>query len=146
MTSGSSYVDSCLLLSLLMGDSGYLAAEAWLGLQEAKPLWISHWVILEIAGVIALCERRGELDPQNAQDIRNTFKQFQQERLALVEPRAQDFLLAQEWLHQSNQITLRSGDALHLAIAKRHELALCSADRALIKAGLALGVPCELVG
>ena len=146
MTSHSSYVDSCVLLSLLIGDSGYSAAEAWLGSREDKPLWISHWVMLEIAGVLALGERRGELDPQNAQVIRKTFKQFQQERLSLVEPRAPDFLQAQEWLLQPNQLTLRSGDALHLAIAKRHGLALCSADRALVKAGVALGVPCELVG
>jgi len=139
-------VDRCVLLSLLIGDSGYAAAEAWLCSQENRPLWISHWVLLEIAGVIALNQRRRELSPQEAEAIRQTFTQFRQERLSLIEPRATDFLQAQEWLRRPDQLPLRSGDALHLAMAKRHALSLCSTERTPVNAGRDLGVSCVFLG
>jgi predicted nucleic acid-binding protein len=145
-SSSAVYVDSCVLLSLLIGDSGYAAAETWLCSQEDRPLWISHWVLLEIAGVIALNQRRRDLSPQEAEAMRQTFTQFRQERLSLIEPRAADFLQAQEWLQRPDQLPLRSGNALHLAMAKRHALSLCSADRTLVNAGRNLGVPCLFLG
>jgi len=86
------YVDSCLLLSLFLGDSGYGAAETWLLLQGDQPLWVSHWVLLEL-----------EL--------------FRQQRLSLIEPRGGDFLQARHLLQEFKAVALRSGDALHLALA-----------------------------
>jgi len=40
---------------------------------------------------------------------------------------------------------LRSGDALHLAMAKRQSLTIASADQGLTKAAEALGLPCQLI-
>ena len=38
----SAYVDSCVLLSLFLGDSGYEDGERWLLSQRDQTLWISH--------------------------------------------------------------------------------------------------------
>jgi predicted nucleic acid-binding protein len=43
-------------------------------------------------------------------------------------------------LQDTNSPALRSGDALHLAIAQREQLTLVTADKALIQAAHHLGV------
>jgi predicted nucleic acid-binding protein len=114
----AAYVDSCVLLSLLLGDSGYTDSERWLINQGDQTLWISHWVLLEVAGVIATCVRRGQLTAEQAQTIGSEFESFRQERLTLIEPRGTDFLQARQWLERCLHLPLRSGDALHLALAQ----------------------------
>lgn len=140
------YLDSCVLLSLFLGDSGYEASEQWLCSQDGADLWISHWVLLEFAGVIATCRRRGQISAERAGLIEGEFECFRQERLSLLEPRGADFLQARQWLQQGPGLPLRSGDALHLALAKRHQLTLTSADHDLGKAAQALGLSVQLIG
>jgi predicted nucleic acid-binding protein len=142
----SAYVDSCVLLSLFLGDSGYEDGERWLLSQRDQTLWISHWVLLEFAGVIATCRRRGQLTAEQAQAIGAEFERFRQERLTLIEPRGADFLQARQWLERSDHLPLRSGDALHLALAQRHQLLLVTADRALVRCAESLGLPTHVIG
>ena len=142
----AAYVDSCVLLSLLLGDSGYTDSERWLINQGDQTLWISHWVLLEVAGVIATCVRRGQLTAEQAQTIGSEFESFRQERLTLIEPRGTDFLQARQWLEQCLHMPLRSGDALHLALAQRQQLTVVSADRALARCAESLGLPLQLIG
>lgn len=142
----AAYVDSCVLLSLLLGDSGYTDSERWLINQGDQTLWISHWVLLEVAGVISTCVRRGQLTAEQAQTIGSEFESFRQERLTLIEPRGTDFLQARQWLERCLHLHLRSGDALHLALAKRQQLTVVSADRALARCAESLGLPLQLIG
>lgn len=147
MAGQASYVDSCVLLSLFLGDSGFAAAETWLLDQGSRPLWISHWVLLEAAGVLALCIRRGDLSSQQAAAIQAEFEAFRRERLSLIEPRGVDFLQARQWLLAGPGATelacvLRSADALHLAMAQRNGLELVTADGALARAALQLELSC----
>ena len=135
------YGDRCVLLSLLLGDSGYTDSERWLINQGDQTLWISHWVLLEVAGVIATCVRRGQLTAEQAQTIGSEFESFRQERLTLIEPRGTDFLQARQWLERCLHLPLRSGDALHLALAQRQQLTVVSADRALARCAESLELP-----
>jgi hypothetical protein len=98
---GPVYLDSCVLLSLFLGDSGFDASETWLLSRDGTELWISHWVLLEFAGVVATCVRRGQLTAERARWIESEFECFRQERLRLLEPRGSDFLQARQWLQQS---------------------------------------------
>lgn len=139
------YLDSCVVLSLFLGDNGYGAAERWLLAQADQRLWVSHWVLLEFSGVVALCLRRGELTAQRCQAIHAEFECFRQERLGLLEPRGADYLQARHWLQEFKGPPLRSGDALHLAMAKRQSLTIASADQGLVKAAEALGLPFQLI-
>ena len=142
----AAYVDSCVLLSLFLGDSGYTDSERWLINQGDQTHWISHWVLLEVAGVIATCVRRGQLTAEQAQTIGSEFESFRQERLTLIEPRGTDFLQARQWLERCLHLPLRSGDALHLALAQRQQLTVVSSDRALARCAESLGLPLQLVG
>lgn len=134
------YLDTCVVFSLFLADHGYGAAEQWLISQGKAPILVSHWLLVEFAGVVALCQRRGDLSPKRAAAIHSEFHCFRCERLQLVEPRASDFLQAQAWLQTSSGPPLRGADALHLAIAQRENLTLTTADRALIQAAHNLGV------
>lgn len=141
------YVDSCVLLSLFLGDSGFTAAERWMLGQGERPLWVSHWVLVEVAAVIAVCVRRGELTASRGSAIHSEFAGFRQQRLALIEPRGADFLQAERWLHaalhcQQPRAWLRAADALHLAISQHHALELATADGELIRAAEQLHLPC----
>jgi predicted nucleic acid-binding protein len=133
-------VDTCVLLSLFLNDAGFPAAEQWFLSQGCAPLWVSHWVLLEFAGVVSLCVRRGALTEDRAGAIHAEFECLRRERLQLLEPRGTDFLLARQWMQEVGSLPLRSGDALHLAIASRQQLILTTADQALIQAAAALGL------
>ena len=110
-----------------------------------QPLWVSHWVLLEFSGVVELCLRRGYLTAQRGLAIHAEFDCFRQERLGLLEPRGVDYLQAHQWLQEFKGPPLRTGDALHLAIVKRQNLTIASADQGLVKAAETLSLPCQLI-
>jgi len=100
-------------------------------------------VLLEFASATAVRLRRGELASAKAEPVRATLELFCRERLGRLEPRGEDFLRARQWLEQAPACGLKGADALHLAIAHRHELPLITADQTLIKAAEALGIPAQ---
>lgn len=134
------YLDTCILFSLLVPDSGSRAALDWFSGQKEQPIWLSHWTWLELTGVLALCGRRGDLNSERLQLIHQEADAFRRERLSLVEVLSADFLQAQAWLRQHPDKPLRSGDALHLAIAQRTQLRLHTADQQLLNVAGALGL------
>lgn len=139
------YVDTCLLVSLFHGDSGYRSAETWLASITDQNLWISHWVLLEFASATAVRLRRGDLMPPKAGAMQAALETFRQERLALLEPRGEDFLLARDWIQAAAESGLRAADGLHLALARRQGLRLASADQTLVAAARTLGIETDLV-
>jgi predicted nucleic acid-binding protein len=137
------YLDTCVVVSLFHNDSGYAAAETWLAGSGQQPLWISHWVLVEFASATALRMRRRELNSSRATRIQEELENFRRERLGLLEPCAEDFLLARRWIVEEQGLSLRAGDALHLAVAHRHRFPLVSADQTLLAAAHQLG--CEIL-
>ena len=89
-----SYVDTRVLVSLFHGDSGLGAAEAWLIAAADQVIWISHWVLLEFASATAMRLRRGDLAIARAAALQAALEDFRRERLAMLEPRGEDFLVA----------------------------------------------------
>ena len=132
------YLDTCILFSLLVPDSGSNAALRWFSGQEDQPIWLSHWTWLEFTGVLALCCRRGDLNSERLEVIHQEAETFRRERLSLVEVVSADFLQAQTWLQHLPLTPLRSGDALHLAIAQRTQMRLHTADQQLLNVAAAL--------
>jgi predicted nucleic acid-binding protein len=102
------YLDTCVLMSLFHNDSGYAAAEFWLAASRQQPLWISHWVLVEFASATALRMRRRELSGSRATRIQEELENFQRERLGLLEPCAEDFLLARGWIVEERNLSLRA--------------------------------------
>ncbi len=93
-----------------------------------------------------MSQRRGELVISRIEALQEALEHFRNERLGMVEPRGDDFLLARAWVQELASSGLRAADALHLAVAHRHELTLVSADRTLVTAAQQLQTRAELVG
>jgi predicted nucleic acid-binding protein len=140
-----SYVDTCVLVSLFHGDGGYGAAEAWLISAADQVIWISHWVLLEFASATAVRLRRGDLAIARAAALQSALEDFRRERLAMLEPRGEDFLVARHWIESGGAGGLRAADGLHLALAHRQGLRLVSADKLLVSVAHSLGIEAELV-
>ena len=100
------YLDTCVLVSLFHNDSGYAAAEFWLAASRQQPLWISHWVQVEFASATALRLRRRELSGSRTTRIQEELENFQRERLGLLGPCAEDFLLARRWIVEERNLSL----------------------------------------
>jgi hypothetical protein len=114
---GSFYLDTCLLMSLFHNDAGYAAAAAWLATVDEGELWISHLVLLEFAFATAVRRRRGELLAGRVEAVRAALELFCRERLGMLEPRGDDFLLARGWLQGDASLGLGAAEALHRALA-----------------------------
>ena len=98
-----------------------------------------------------MSQRRGELVISRIEALQEALEQFRNERLGMVEPRGDDFLLARAWVQELSKSGLRAADALHLdalhlAVTHRHGLTLVSADRTLVTAARQLQIRAELVG
>ena len=145
MTGKSFYLDTCLLVSLAFGDGGFPALEIWLEQAQSSSLWISQLVILELSDVLARSQRRGDRSAGQVAGMHLMLSEFAKERLGLLEPRSPDFERACEWVKDSRSPALRGADALHLAIAQSHNLELITADRALVQAAQARGIPCLML-
>lgn len=64
----------------------------------------------------------------------------------VLEPASEDFRLARGFLLHDTSLGLRGPDALHLAIAVRHDEVLHTLDRTLLECAHALGVPATDAG
>jgi len=69
------YLDTCVVLSLFLADHGYSAAEQWLRNQRSSPILVSHWLLVEFAGVVALCRRRIRMLSPRTPSTRGTRRQ-----------------------------------------------------------------------
>jgi hypothetical protein len=71
-------------------------AERWFLDQGNLPFWVSHWALVEFAGAVSLCRRRGDLTNDRAAAIHKESECFRRERLQLLEPGGTDVLQARQ--------------------------------------------------
>ena len=102
-------------------------------------LAISQWVRVEVSSVLGRLVRMGELDASAAAAADVRFEAIIDESFVVLSPTAADYGLAKTYLGRY-AIGLRSGDALHLAIAANNMAeTIFTLDRSLLAAGTALG-------
>lgn len=94
---------------------------------------ISHWTITEFHSAIALKVRSGQLPADRQLPVLSRFEEIVQTYFECWNIKQQDYLDAarftNEWRYR-----LRSGDALHLAIARSHHARMISLDDDLLRA------------
>lgn len=106
---------------------------------------ISSLCEVELMSALARKIRDQSLALSDAERIVTKFNEHVQSGLYLhLTLSEQHYLLARNWL-QSFQTTLRSLDALHLAIASSTNLQLVTADKALAVAATELGVATQFL-
>ena len=115
------YLDTNVLLSVLLTDSTTTAAETWMAQQTAS-LAISTWSIAEFHGNVALRARKKEIPSRMAAEIFEEFDTDFSGRVTTLPVTDAAHQRAAHWL-RSPDCALQTADALHLAIALEYDAA-----------------------
>jgi predicted nucleic acid-binding protein len=138
------YLDTSLLVPLLIREPGTPRVQAFLSASAAKALLISPWTITEFSSALALKERVGSISHQERRAALTMFDKFRSLRMELVSMEAADFEAAAR-LCDASVAALRAGDALHLAVCRRVRGSLATMDQGLAAAGQEAGLAVELI-
>ena len=113
--------------------------QAWLGRQPSGELAISDWIATEFSAALSIKMRTGQLADGTRADALALFARLRAESVVILPISGLHFRLAAHFAGE-HTVVLRAPDALHMAICADHGATLCTLDRRLGAAGLALGV------
>lgn len=133
------YLDTSLLVSALTNEPRTAETQNWLAEQPPEQLTISDWVITEFSGALSLKLRNRQLSTTNRADALAMFTTLTEASFSVLPLSRLESHTAARFADQYTT-GLRSGDALHLAVAANHGLKLCSLDHGLVQAAETLGV------
>lgn len=134
------YADTNILLSIFCPDALTEAAFLWYRQSDA-PVALSTWTVTEFRANIGIRVRRSELTRVTGQAAMQRLDAAIKANMRLLAPLAEHFNIANEWLAKPD-CALRSGDALHLAIAMERRCSqLVTFDRAFGSAARKLKLP-----
>jgi len=137
------YLDTCVLAAYYCPEP--LSVAVGKALRHVTLPATSRLVACELSSALSQKVRSGELSRSSAGAVLAQFKKHLRDghfRSVEIGPREYD--LAEEWLN-SFSTPLRALDALHLAVAASHGLALLTTDKALAVAAKSLGVQSKLI-
>ncbi|MET3612047.1 putative nucleic acid-binding protein [Rhizobium aquaticum] len=137
------YVDTSVFIRALTQEAGWEAILQWLHVQPGGSLVISPWTLTEFSSGLALKIRTAQLQASQAAEVQATFNRLTTRSLRLLPIGATHFSTAARFVEHYT-LGLRSGDALHLAIAFHAGEPLATLDTRLAKACQALGVVVEI--
>lgn len=138
------YLDTSFIISAMMPDEvASEASRSWLE-ENGDTLVISHWVITEVASALSMKVRTGQLTIEQRADAQQTWQNFQETSLALVEMKLEEFQTAARFAERY-ELNLRASDALHIAIAYHMGYTLVTLDKHMALAAVACGVVVEAV-
>lgn len=133
------YFDTSAILPYYREEQASARVEALLRAQTT-PVLISHLTQVEFASGLARWVRTDELTDPMANRIESAFHDdLSQGRFKLCAMESAHFQRAFHWL-ATRKTSLRTLDALHLAIAEAHQARLISEDDALLQAAHYFGI------
>ena len=138
------YLDTSEMVAALTSEPESVRVQGWLAQQPAEGLVISAWVETEFSSALSLKLRTGQLEIAERARAMSRFSALCAASLTWVEIGPEHFRAAARYADR-HELGLRAPDALHLAIAAGNGAVLCSLDRRLTVAGLALAVSAQLV-
>ena len=134
------YFDTSFVAPLVLPEAASARVEAIMRQMAPGEIAVSHWTRVEFAGLVARRVRMRELTEQLASRAVLVFESLLAESYQVILPAPSDFDLAMRLL-QHYRTGLRSGDALHLAIAQNHNAdRFFTLDKKLIKTAKLWGI------
>ena len=139
----SLYLDSSVTVSAVSAERATARVLDWV--ESAKrELVLSDWVTTETSAAMTRKLRMKLVSQEEHLAGLAAFDRLFLNSLPVLDVSRGDFRRA-AMLARSAEAALRAGDALHLAIAERHEATLCTLDRGQAAAGETLGIPILLL-
>ena len=138
------YCDTSLRVpALLLNEPASLTAKAWLSREEHQGLATSAWVHVELAGATAMKTRRRDLDDATRARTLQLWSSMQTSFSTLPIGPEHSEHAAMLLLQPGSR--LRSGDALHLAVALVHGCRLATLDHDLHEAAMQYGIGTDVI-
>jgi len=114
------YMDSSVWIALLAQEASAERLTQWLD-DEKGQLFTALWTRTELASALSIKARRGEFSHKQVVQLLLEFEQWVATGVQLLNIDNRDFAHA-AGLCAKVKAKLRSGDALHLAVALRHQM------------------------
>lgn len=136
------YLDTNLVVALCAREQDSDRVEAALA-SIGEPLVTSEWTRVEFTSAIGIKVRNRELSEPLARRALADYYQAFEPGIKVVTPSREDYILAADYL-QNLKSGLRSGDALHLAVAVNQKVTrLLTLDKVFIKSARGINFPVE---
>jgi predicted nucleic acid-binding protein len=139
------YLDTSLVVSLIAVEPSTSAAQQWLGEQGEEDLVISDWVVAEASSALSTIQRVTGLDEKARSRAERNLQALTAAVLGNVPVTRQAFRTAATTGGRAD-LSLRAGDALHLAVAAEHTARVATTDARQAEAGNRLGLDVFLLG
>jgi predicted nucleic acid-binding protein len=137
------YLDTSLVVALCAPEADSDRVESVLA-AIVEPLCISQWTSVEFTSAIGIKVRNRELTESLARRALAEYYEAFEPGVTVFTPSREDYIQA-AWYLQDLKSGLRSGDALHVAIAKNNGAArVLTLDKVFVKAARKAGVPVVL--
>lgn len=131
------YLDTSVLLSLLVEDGFSAQADRMVRARQPVMLLVTDFAVAEAASALSFQARSGARPKALVQLAFAEIDIWVTENAELAEITPQD-VSAATGLMRSLEFPLRTGDAIHLACARRREATLATFDRKLAECGTRL--------
>jgi predicted nucleic acid-binding protein len=138
----SGYLDASVMLPMLIKEPSSAAVDAFMATVQPE-LWVSDFAAAEVASAISRLVRTGRLQAIDAAARLSEFDIWRAAMTSSVDIQASDARLAYIYVRRLD-LHLRAPDALHVAIARRLDVALVTLDRRMATAATELGVTVEM--
>jgi hypothetical protein len=134
------YLDTSALIAALAGEKDGPRVRAWFGRQDVGSLFVSRWSDTEISSALSKKVRVETLSIDQQRDALIEWHLMRDESLCTLNVQSSHFETAAKFADR-HDLNIRSGDALHLAIAAAHGHRLLTLDRRMAEAAPILGIP-----
>ena len=138
------YVDTSVLVAALVQEAHSDRVVDWLGEQAPRTLYASDWSVTEFSSAISVKMRTGQIGADQRAFALSAFAELMEEVFSILAISGSHFHLAARFSDR-HELSIKAGDALHMAIASDNRVSLCTLDRRLAKACLALGTMTHLL-
>ncbi len=135
----SFYLDTSVLVALWSDEPMTFASHRWISEQPVDSLNISRWCITEFSAAMSGKVQRGFITELDRAEALAGFRHAVSRSFTALEVDQHAFERAAIFANQA-RLRLRSGDALHLAIAAGHSLRMATLDRRMVEAAHELGI------
>lgn len=134
------YVDASIFIAAVLPEPGSQAALALL--EGDDELVASEWVLTEVASAFGIKQRLGAMTAEECTRAIVGCKSIIRASAIMLPISAEHCRHATDLIERSS---LRSGDALHLAIAAGNDAIVWTLDRRMAEAGQELGLGTQLL-
>ena len=137
------YVDTSVLVTALTVEPESSIALDWL-VAHQQSTCLSDWTLTEFAGALSRKRRAGDIDDRTRNEAHGLIERLSRDSLTLFAVSRAHFREAATVCRAD--VGLRSGDALHVAVARGHGLTIVSRDQAMVLGARELGLEAILIG